>query len=107
MRTCLKTMITPTSASLFIGALTAGVLFIVDHIEGNNSSGVSAASQYITGIANLAAKNAIAGFCTAGAITTALVYTFIAKPIETVHKSCCSTKTNESDAIEEAPYNRI
>lgn len=115
MRDCLKTFITPASTSLFIGGMTAFTLFAASHTNNDSSSSsstttASAASQYIAAFANLAAKNAIVGLCVASSITTALFYTFIAKPAESLHKKCCATTTQENvtdgDDHQE-PYNRI
>ena len=105
MRKCLKTIVTPASASLFIGGLTAGILFITSHTKGNDTTSV--ASQYISAFANLAAENVIAGLCTTGGITTALFYTFFAKPVETLHKKCCGSEESAEHEEESTPYNRI
>lgn len=109
MKDCLKTFITPTSTSLCIGGLTAFTLLAVGHSNNDNST-AGAASQYITSFANLAAENAIVGLCVASSITSALFYTFIAKPVESLHKKCCATTQEESttnDNDHQEPYIRI
>lgn len=103
MRDCLKTFITPASISISIGGLSAAILLAISHTEGNDISTAEAASHYLSIFANLAAKNTIAGLCIANTITTALVYTFVAKPVETFYKKCCATNNTQQDENTENP----
>lgn len=103
MRKC----ITPATISITAGCATA--LVLIGIASANSETNTSLASQYFLSFANLATQNTAAALTTVGCVTTALFYTYIAKPIGMLREKCCKSDSTEANtnALDTAVYQRV
>lgn len=107
LRDCCKTMTTPASCSAIAGFATALILYAAGASQGDTTV---IASQYLTALATLAAENTIAAMSIAGGVTTALCYTFVAKPIAVAYAKCKQEEQPAGSNVGEiysGPYHNI
>lgn len=107
LKDCATQMITPASSSAIAGFATALILYAAGASQGDTTV---IASQYLAALAKLATENTIAAMSIAGGVTTALCYTFVAKPIAVIHAKCKQEEQPAHsilDGLYSGPYHNI